>query len=239
MQIRPYDPAVHVPPLTDQILRDYGPAFEVHDGPFYVVITLGEILGYELGLGEPSKAREAAVNHLRARLQEALAAGLHPECLPRDESAPSSAADHARRLVATSLDLVVRHGPGRDELSALAYAIDRASWVAVMERKRVAGDRSELDRTYAKIHSDLRDLFSIARDRTTPSQPATRFESVQTLRCHLYEGGPRAGYTGFIERIGSGAPEGPERIVYWLAADGEVQVPAEPGLPPDADSPGV
>lgn len=65
----------------------------------------------------------------------------------------------------------------------------------------------------------------------------TTVETIEGMRWHLYQGGPKAGYSGYVERVGEDAPEGHERIVYWLAADGQVQRPAQPGFPPGGEAP--
>ena len=99
------------------------------------------------------------------------------------------------------------------------------------------GDKSSEDRFRRRLHAQLDDLLQVAQSRFG-GEP-TRVETIGGLRWHLYPNGPRAGYSGYVERVGEDAPEGHARIVYWLAADGAVQRPASPGYPPGGEVPAV
>lgn len=125
-------------------------------------------------------------------------------------------------------------GSGEDlrpspEVVSIAHADDAVRWWLNQN------DRSSEDRWRRRMSGQLLDILSMAEARFGPLR--SEVETVDDLRWHLYTGGPKAGYSGYVERVGESAPEGHERIVYWLAADGAVQRPARPGFPPGGEAP--
>lgn len=94
------------------------------------------------------------------------------------------------------------------------------------------GDKSSEDRFRRRLHGQLDDLCQIAEQRFggAPVERGT-LETVEDLRVKIYPNGPAAGFIGSIERVGPYAPEGAERVVYWLTEDGEIKRPASVGAP--------
>lgn len=97
------------------------------------------------------------------------------------------------------------------------------------------GDKSSDDHFRRRLSGQLGDSLTIAQGHFGVGSHE-RLVSVVGLRWHAYNE-PKGGWSGYIERAGDAATGGPEDVVAWLAADGEIVAPAGPGFPPAGEAP--
>lgn len=173
MKISPYAPdKSHY--ISPEIIRDEGPAFFVScsDRNLTEIILLSDVFR---GTKDESMTpfRAEALRFFRQSLLIVLRAGLSPSGLPPKGQYDYTwtLADLSRRLVASSVERVLEHRDlkSSDGLSVTAFLLNLAIHAAETEKP---GGRSDRDYAYAKLLSELRDLFVIARARTAPEPSA-------------------------------------------------------------------
>lgn len=240
MHARPYHPEDYQPSLPETP-PEHGPVWIVEEDDRKVAhqITLAEVLGIEMPDGDTEDRRVARL-HLRTLLFETLRESMPAEALlDEDHGNPWAAFDRNARFASFAFARL-RDRPSHEwspGFTPVELAINWTLRAAHTYRERHG--RSGTARWWAILITELEKALTLSRDRLSGRSDMAPggVWSFKDLRWHLYPGGPKVGFAGYIEHVGEGAPEGPERVAWWLAADGEILEPEAPGVPPGGPAP--